>query len=923
MDTLERSADLAPSAAAAPPLPEGQAEQALVMHFESLGGSGHGCEFGLFQRHFGAEPLGLLRWADLGPDLLMSALENRFEGVGAPENTIVFQPDGSDEWWTRDTRYWMAMRSFIKTADVNFEQMTGQARRRLEFLRRKMIGDLEAGEKLFVYKNMFRNLTDAEVARLHAAVRSYGDTTLFYVRYEDAAHPFGTVEEPAPGLFIGYIDRFAHSPQDKPLGPATTSWYTLCDRAWGLYEAGGNTAVPEPAPDPAPAPRRPAPARTPRRVVLVGNCQMQAMTQLYKRFVAPRTGDQLTYIQSYQELSAESRTAIEQADLFVEQLFDLKQEADFAGISTSAERLFIPMVTGGFLWPFAGQAHPKNAGVPFLPGGPYGGEASDSYLNRLIAAGVEPEEAVETYTNLDVRKRMNLDRLFELVMDRQRSRDELAGYDIAGLIEQHFRTEQVFLSPYHPNRRIAVALATRFFEQMGADRSDVDLMTRRTRITPFPKGELPIHPAVQRHFGLEYVAPDRRYRFMNEGFFTFREYALRYMRYEWNETLEEGMSLVHAGKMDEARAPLTAGIALDPQTAAGHHALSHVLRHQGHLNDAVAMAERAVAIEPDAAPYHASLGALFRQLGRLDDADRAYRTAIETDPSEPHYLTLAAHLAHARKDPVRAAELIRQAVTLDPYSAGLYQDLANYEEARGDLAAAAAALREAVTLKPASASVHRRMAHLFERAGDTEAAEAAARTAVTLDPADTGNRIALSDLLLRRGDRQEALNEAYIAAARDPDSAPAYAHLGHVLQMNEDRAAEHAFRRAARLDPRNAHFRYQLSYFLLRHDRFDESVAAAREAVAIDPANPRRYSHTAYVLAAAGDVPAAEAEQRRAVELAPTDVECRILLSDLLARQGRLDEALAEARLATAQNPDNPRGPKHLAHILRLMGRAD
>src|SRR5436309_528289 len=42
--------------------------QNLALQFESLGGTGHGCEFGVFQRSLGVEPLGLLRWADLGPD---------------------------------------------------------------------------------------------------------------------------------------------------------------------------------------------------------------------------------------------------------------------------------------------------------------------------------------------------------------------------------------------------------------------------------------------------------------------------------------------------------------------------------------------------------------------------------------------------------------------------------------------------------------------------------------------------------------------------------------------------------------------------------------------------------------------------------------------------------------------------------------
>ena len=112
------------------------------------------------------------------------------------------------------------------------------------------------------------------------------------------------------------------------------------------------------------------------------------MTNLYKKFVAGRTGEILTHVPSYEDLTPDDRATIEQADLIVEQLFDLKPQADIAGIGAGKPRLFIPMVTAGFLWPFAGQAHPKNVDYPFLSGGPYGGEASDSYLNRLIFSGM-------------------------------------------------------------------------------------------------------------------------------------------------------------------------------------------------------------------------------------------------------------------------------------------------------------------------------------------------------------------------------------------------------------------------------------------------------------------------------------------------------------------------------------------------------
>jgi predicted Zn-dependent protease len=224
--------------------PEGPIDQStrdVVMQFESLGGSGHGCEFGIFQRSQGAEPLGLLRWADLSQDQLADGLKKRFDGVGLPEYTNIFVPDNANEYWTTDKRYVMAMRSFIRTDEMSLDKVTKQICRRLQFLRGKLIEDLEQGAKIFVYKNMYRNLTDDELARLHKAVRSYGDNMFLYVRYETADRPTGAVEIAGDGLMIGYIDHFSFSPDDEPIGPATEGWLAVCRRAlqiWSVSRSG-------------------------------------------------------------------------------------------------------------------------------------------------------------------------------------------------------------------------------------------------------------------------------------------------------------------------------------------------------------------------------------------------------------------------------------------------------------------------------------------------------------------------------------------------------------------------------------------------------------------------------------------------------------------------------------------------------------
>ena len=95
------------------------------------------------------------------------------------ENTIVFVPDKHEEWWTKDKRYWMAMRTFVNASTTPYEAMLEQVCRRLQFLREKLIRDLtERKKNFFSIKNMWRNLSELELSRLHGAVRSYGSSTL-------------------------------------------------------------------------------------------------------------------------------------------------------------------------------------------------------------------------------------------------------------------------------------------------------------------------------------------------------------------------------------------------------------------------------------------------------------------------------------------------------------------------------------------------------------------------------------------------------------------------------------------------------------------------------------------------------------------------------------------------------------------------
>jgi len=213
----------------------------LYSRFQSLGGTGLGCEFGLVQRANGAHPVCLLRWTNIHPKYLIEALNSRFAGVGTKEQTVIGlstaeNPD-NPEYIYQDDRFKMAMHTFVHKRDMPEEDMFKQTCRRSAYLRRQLLEDLAEGEQIFVYKFHERNLTLKELVGLHRAVRSYGETTLLYVRYADADHPSGTVERADAGLLVGYISGFNLSKENVARPIDLPAWDMICRGALDLHLA--------------------------------------------------------------------------------------------------------------------------------------------------------------------------------------------------------------------------------------------------------------------------------------------------------------------------------------------------------------------------------------------------------------------------------------------------------------------------------------------------------------------------------------------------------------------------------------------------------------------------------------------------------------------------------------------------------------
>ena len=198
--------------------------RALFMSFESLG---YNCEFGIVQRHFGAEPLSLLRWTATEPDILATALSNQLDGVGLPENTrIVLDSD----YRTKDTRYFMLMHTFILPSQATPEELLPKFCKRLQYLRVKLLDDLRAAEKIFLYKSV-TPITDEQIMPLWRAVSAYGPNTLVVARIAEDGHAAGSVRVLEPGLVVGYFDRTSTT------DPSFDVWLEICRRSYAIRQA--------------------------------------------------------------------------------------------------------------------------------------------------------------------------------------------------------------------------------------------------------------------------------------------------------------------------------------------------------------------------------------------------------------------------------------------------------------------------------------------------------------------------------------------------------------------------------------------------------------------------------------------------------------------------------------------------------------
>jgi hypothetical protein len=197
----------------------------FLMNFESLG---EDCEFGLIQRHFGAEPLGLLRWCSTRPNTVLSGLRGGFAGLGDIANLQVDL--GKPEIMVNEKSSGIRFHTFIqRSPSLDVPAFARRQARHLQYLRRIFLERLQDGGRIYVYKPL-KPIADETLLQIHDELRRHGSTTLLVIQRGDAANPAGTLRRAGPSLFYGYIDKYGLDHGGTNWRISFDLWIDLCRR---------------------------------------------------------------------------------------------------------------------------------------------------------------------------------------------------------------------------------------------------------------------------------------------------------------------------------------------------------------------------------------------------------------------------------------------------------------------------------------------------------------------------------------------------------------------------------------------------------------------------------------------------------------------------------------------------------------------
>ncbi len=394
------------------------------------------------------------------------------------------------------------------------------------------------------------------------------------------------------------------------------------------------------------------------------------------------------------------------------------------------------------------------------------------------------------------------------------------------------------------------------------------------------------------------------------------------------DPLASARQLLDEGRLEEAVPHLERARSARPEDPNPVWMLAVARLRLGHLEPAAELAGEVARLTPRSPNGPLLAGTALAALGRFDEAETALREAVARDPRNPEARRdLAALLARAgrveeamARFEALAADYPGRAEALAPLGV-LYVQAGRRVEGLGTLVRAA-------QVDPASFEARHHLGALYSALGQFGPADEHLAAALSLRPGAPGT---LLEICLLRS-REDRLEEAKAACAEAAEAAPGDAEAqfksGDVLHyLQENEAAERAYRDAIRLASDHARARMRLGLLLHETGRSAEAIEVLGPVanVAAGPELDRTalaggLATLGQAFAAEGRPEDAEGSLRAATETSPTTPEPWLHLGNLLARSGDPDKAV-EGRTALTRFTELRRSSDRTNELKAMVNR--
>jgi tetratricopeptide (TPR) repeat protein len=480
-----------------------------------------------------------------------------------------------------------------------------------------------------------------------------------------------------------------------------------------------------------------------RTICFIGNCQAETLAKFYRRTLAIRTGEVVRYLSYSYTIPDEGLAFIEKADTVVLQKVDWAPDFDISKLSLRGRVVAFPMVSGAFIWPFAGghdglvneaeldhmeseQPEPQSHGMV--------------QVNRLLKTDRPADEIIDEYINLDFASILNLDRFRELFADRQRERDEATGFAVSAFIDENVQKESLFYTLGHYTAPVMRYMVREVFKRLDVPLEDLDRIDRLVRRSDLlAEYTHPIHPSVGRHFGLTYADEKTLYLFRSGERFNFRDYVSQIVKRNFNMKLVRGYIAMRTAvqspaALSDVAALLEEGLAQSVGSASGEAALSYVLLKQGRNEESLAALERAYALAPGDPDSAIHLANRLGEVERSEEAKSVLARTLALMPDDVPLLRQQAFVLSRERLFEESLVPLRHAFALDPADEHVGRMFIHALNTLGRYVEAEVVARAAITWLPNYVLYHHSLAQaLWGQRRYAEAVDAQER-AVSLDP---------------------------------------------------------------------------------------------------------------------------------------------------------------------------------------------